>query len=108
MKKSILIFATALVFGLTSCGSSDFTLVKEGMSKEEVVNAVGEPELSRSLMDETVLTYSSHIVRLKNNEVTEVVTKEEDAKRSENFQNEADDIEAELKKQEQELNDLLK
>ena len=76
MKKSILIFATALfALGLTSCGSPDFTQVKEGMSKEEVTKLVGEPNSSLTIMGKTELTYKGHSVKLVDDKVTEVISK---------------------------------
>lgn len=72
MKRVLGVFAVAVAMVLVSCGSADFTQVKEGMSKEEVVKLVGEPTMEMTIMGQTTLTYSSHTVSMKDGKVTSI------------------------------------
>lgn len=80
MKKQLSIVLLAITMVLVSCGSADFSQVKEGMSKEEVLKLVGEPSSSISMFGSTVMTYQSHVVTLENDKVLKCFTKEEYSK----------------------------
>ena len=82
MKKLTTLFsALALTVMLVACGGSSFdpAKVNEGMTEAEVKAAVGEPSMSMTIMDETVLTYGEYMVTIKDDKVTSVEKATDDA-----------------------------
>lgn len=76
MKKLTTLFtALALTIMFVACGGGsnfDPSTVNEGMTEAEVKAAAGEPSMSMTIMDETILTYGEYMVTIKEDKVTSV------------------------------------
>jgi alcohol dehydrogenase class IV len=76
MKKLTALFAAlALTVVMIACGGGsnfDPAKVTEGMTEAEVKTAVGEPTMSMTIMDKTVLTYGQYGVTIEEGKVTSV------------------------------------
>jgi hypothetical protein len=74
MKKIVFIMIIGVSIIISSCGNGnehefDPALVTEGMSESELKVKLGEPDVSMTIMDETVFTYGKYMVTIKEGKV---------------------------------------
>ncbi|WP_079701525.1 outer membrane protein assembly factor BamE domain-containing protein [Daejeonella lutea] len=79
MKKYLIIFMSFIILGSCTQKQQEFSSVKKGMTKEEVVKLVGEPTTKRDILVAEVWKYdlADRSVVFRNGNVYDIITSTE-------------------------------